>query len=192
MMKITAFHGSPRKGGNSDILLGETIRGIDPAEHDTTVFRLNEMNIRPCQNCGGCEETGSCVIDDDMGVIYKAILEADRIIISSPIFFLALPAQIKIMIDRCQSLWCRKYLLKQNIPAGPYGRKGLLLLVGGMTKETGVQCSETSARAFFRSVGVPEHETLSFLGIDEKGAITGHSTALQDAFLKGRKLVATT
>ena len=188
-MKVVVFHGSPRIEGNTDILLHETLKAVGEPFVETQVFRLNLMNIKPCQDCGGCETTGVCTVSDDMNDIYHAIREADRIILASPIFFLGLSAQAKIMIDRCQAFWCEKYLLRKPIPAGPHGRKGLLLLVGGMKKEIGIQCAEATATAFFRSISVPEHRTLSFLGVDAKGAILGHPDALNGAFEAGKDLV---
>ncbi|MCX5808245.1 MAG: flavodoxin family protein [Proteobacteria bacterium] len=188
-MKVVAFHGSPRVGGNTDLLLGETLKPIYDGGHNVVLFRLNLMNIKPCQNCGGCEETGICVNHDDMEKIYGAIRGADRVIVASPVFFLGLSAQTKIMIDRCQAFWCEKYLLKKGIPEGQYGRKGLLLIAGGMKKEIGISCSEATAKAFFRSISVPEHEMLGFSGIDHKGAILNHPTALPDAYAIGVKLV---
>lgn len=189
-MKVVAFQGSPRIKGNTDILLKETLKAIDRPQHKIQLFRLNRMNIKPCQNCGGCDKTGRCIITDRMNDIYNAIRVADRIILASPIFFFGLSAQTKIMIDRCQAFWREKYLLKRPIPQGPYGRKGLLLLVGGMKKEIGIKCAEATAKAFFRTVSVPEHETLSFLGIDAKGAILSHTTALKDVYEAGKRLVA--
>jgi len=188
-MKALAFHGSPRIDGNTDILLKETLKPIYELGHNVKLFNLNFMNIKPCQDCGGCDKTGKCIINDDMDEIYDAIREADRIILASPIFFFGLSAQAKIMIDRCQSFWCEKYLLKKTILEGHYGRKGLLLLVGGMKKEIGIQCAEATAKAFFRTISVSEHETLSFTGIDAKGAITEHPTALKEAYEAGKKLV---
>lgn len=191
-MKILAFLGSPRQDGNTETLLKEAIRGINDSGCDVTLFRLNDMNIRPCQNCGGCNETGICVIDDGMNIIYDSIRKADRIILASPIFFFGLSAQTKTMIDRCQAFWCEKYLLKRAIPEGPEGpegRKGLLLLVGGMKKDIGIQCSEATAKAFFRTISVPLHETLSFLGIDAEGDILKHPDALSQAYQAGRALV---
>lgn len=190
-MKVTAFLGSPRIEGNTDLLLRETLRAIDAAGHEIQLFKLNFMRITPCQDCSGCERTGVCVIKDDMDEIYGAIREADRIILASPIFFYGVSAQAKLMIDRCQAFWCEKYLLKKPIPEGPYGRKGLLLLVGGMKKEIGVQCSEATATAFFRTISVPEHEILSFLDVDAKGDILKHPTALRDAYEAGNRLIAT-
>ncbi|NWF52116.1 MAG: flavodoxin family protein [Nitrospirae bacterium] len=189
-MKIIAFFGSPREGGNTELLLKETINGIEDSGFKVHVFNLNRMNITPCQNCGGCDDTGICIYEDDMSQIYEAIREADRIIIASPVFFFGVSAQTKIIIDRCQCFWCEKYLLKKPIPEGKHGRKGLLLLVGGMKKEIGIQCSEATVMAFFRTVNVPTHETLGFLGIDAKGAILKHPTALVEAYNAGKKLVS--
>lgn len=189
-MKVVAFQGSPRVDGNTDILLKEIVKAVSKSGHDVRMFELNTMNIAPCQDCGGCNNTGVCTTNDDMNDIYGAIREVDRVILASPIFFFNLSAQAKIMIDRCQSFWCEKYLLKRPILGGLYGRKGLLLLVGGMKKETEIQCSEATAKVFFRSISVPEHEMLSFTGIDAKGAILEHPTALKDAYMAGEKLVA--
>ncbi len=189
-MKIVAFLGSPRVDGNSDIMLREALKAVEGTTHDTRIFKLNTMKIKPCQNCGCCDEAGICVIKDEMEEIKGAIREADRIILAAPIFFFGLSAQSKIMIDRCQSFWCEKYLLKKTIPPGPQGRKGLLMLVGGMKKDIGIQCSETTAKAFFRTISVPEHETLAFLGVDAKGEIRNHPTALTDAFEAVKRLIA--
>ena len=189
MMKVIAFLGSPRENGNTELLLREAVRGVEESGSVVEIFTLNKMNIMPCQNCSGCDETGVCIYEDDMTRIYEAIRNADRIILASPIFFFALSAQTKIVIDRCQAFWCEKYLLRKPIPGGPYGRKGLLLLVGGMKKEIGVQCAEATAKAFFRTISVPEHKTLAYMGIDEKGAILKHPTALKEACRAGEELV---
>jgi multimeric flavodoxin WrbA len=188
-MKVLAFQGSPRIEGNTDVLLKETLKPIHESGHDVRLFKLNFMSIKPCQDCGGCDKTGRCIINDDMDEIYDAIRQADRIILASPIFFFNLSAQAKIMIDRCQAFWCEKYLLSKPIPEGRYGRKGLLLLVSGMKKEVGIQCAEATAKAFFRTINVSEHETLSFTGVDAKGAILEHPTALKEAYMAGKKLV---
>ncbi len=188
-MKVAVFNGSPRSGGNTELLLWEALRPIEYAGHDVAKFNLNELDIRPCQDCGGCEGTGECVWKDDMTAIGDAIRQSDRVIVASPIFFFGLSAQTKTMIDRCQAFWCEKYLLKRPIPEGPFGRKGLLIVVGGMTKEIGVQCSEATAKAFFRSISVQEHETVSFLGMDSKGAVCQDPALFDRVYRAGRRLI---
>lgn len=188
-MRIAAFNASPRPSGNTEVLLEAALKPVAEAGHELTLFRLNHMRLKPCQDCGGCDTSGKCIIDDDMTDIYNAIRRADRIILASPIFFFSLSAQAKIMIDRCQAFWCEKYLMKRPIAPGPHGRKGLLMLVGGMKKDIGVQCADACAKAFFRTVSVPEHKTISFLGVDAKGAILEHPTALHDAAEAGKNLI---
>jgi len=188
-VKIIAFNGSPRSGGNTELLLAEVLKPLREAGHDIAVFNLNSMNFIPCQDCGGCVASGICIHDDAMTRIYAAIREADRIILASPIFFYSLSAQTKAMVDRCQAFWCEKYLLQKTIPAGPHGRKGLLLLVGGMKKEECRITAEATAKGFFRTCSVPEHETLFYKEVDAKGAIQKHPTALKDAYEAGKRLV---
>jgi len=188
-VKVRAFLGSPRVDGNTELLLNETVRAVRELGHEIKVRKLNLMRIKPCQDCGGCDKNGICIINDDMVKVYKDIREADRIILASPIFFFGMSAQAKAMVDRCQSFWCEKYLLKKTIPEGPHGRKGLLILVGGMKKDIGIHCGDATAKAFFRTVSVPSHEVLGFLQVDAKGAILEHPTALKEAYEAGRMLV---
>jgi multimeric flavodoxin WrbA len=185
-MKIIAFNGSPRKGGNTEELLKAAIKGT--GREDVTVFGLNSMDITPCQNCGGCEEAGVCIVEDDFQEAYEAIRGADRIIFASPVFFMGLSAQAKALVDRCQCFWCEKFLLKKEVPAGRHGRKGLLLLVGGMEKEAGINCAARQATAFFRTISVPENETLKYMGVDAKGDILKHKTAIKEAGEAGKRL----
>lgn len=190
-MKVIALNGSPRKGGNTELLLDAAVQGAQGQGAEVAVYRLNSLSLRPCQNCGGCDEEATCVIADDMQAILRDIRTADRIILASPIFFFNVSAQTKIVIDRCQAFWAEKYLHKLPVLPGPFGRKGLLLLVGGMkmnARNAGFECAEATARAFFRTVNVQEHATLSYDGFDAKGAIREHPTALADAFAAGKEL----
>jgi len=187
-MNIVAFFGSPRIGGNTDLLLGEVIRGLGTAAAGLTRFDLNLMEIQPCQNCGGCDETGECVLRDDMDRVYPAIRTAERIVLAAPIFFSGVSAQAKAMIDRCQALWCEKYLLNRPIVAGPGGRRGLFVTVGGMKMARHAECANSTATAFFRTVSVPEHLFLPYRGVDAKGAILHHPTAMREAFEAGQAL----
>jgi multimeric flavodoxin WrbA len=187
-LKIIAFCGSPRPGGNTEILMNRALVPLREAGHDITVYPLNTMNIIPCQDCGGCDRSGVCVLMDEMTGISAAIRAADRIILASPIFFYGLSAQAKAMVDRCQCFWCEKYLLKRPIPAGPRGRNGLLLLVGGRKKEDAAHCAGATATAFFRTVSIPEHETLFFGGVDGLGDAEKHATALGEAHEAGKRL----
>jgi multimeric flavodoxin WrbA len=192
-MKVLALNGSPRKNGNTEILLEETLKGVTEEGGEVVRYDLNALSLKPCQQCGGCDETARCVVQDDMQAIHRDIRSADRIIVASPIFFFSVSAQTKLVIDRCQTFWAEKYVHKKPVLPGAYGRKGLLILVGGMkrtAKNEGYQCAEATARAFFRTINVQEHATIAYDHVDEKGAIRKHPTALKEAYEAGIALAA--
>jgi multimeric flavodoxin WrbA len=107
--------GSPRKNGNSETMARAVAGGLLTQDTNTAEYiRLNNLNIQPCQGCGGCSASGHCIIKDDMTDLYEKTDAADRIFFASPIYFYGLSAQIKGYIDRCQAKWSRKYLLGQK------------------------------------------------------------------------------
>ena len=119
--------GSPRKNGNSDTMAKSVAEVLSEQDGNSVEFiRLNNLSIKPCQGCGGCSETGRCIIDDDMTELYEETDAADRIFFASPIYFYGLSAQMKTCIDRCQAKWSRKYLLGQSFRGGEH-RSGHLL-----------------------------------------------------------------
>ncbi len=111
-MKVLGIYGSPRKGGNSDMLLDEALKGAADAGAAVSSLRCCDLDISGCMECAGCDATGECVVDDDMQQVYPLLGEADVIILASPIFFYSLPAQAKALIDRCQAMWCKRLLDK--------------------------------------------------------------------------------
>ncbi|MCX7988839.1 MAG: flavodoxin family protein [Thermodesulfovibrio sp.] len=178
-MRILAILGSPRKG-NSEILLNEALKLCNKNFHEITLLNPCQLNISGCTACDGCKETGYCIIQDDMERIYPLLKDAQRIIIASPIFFFGIPAQFKLLIDRCQCLWYEKYVLKKT-ESSSAKRKALLMLVGGMKKgEIGITCAEATLKAFLRTIDVKEHKTLAYLGYDEPGAILKNKSVIDE------------
>lgn len=100
-MKILAISASPRKGGNSDVLCDEFLKGAAESGHEVQKIRLAEKKIAPCLACYGCTETHICVRNDDMADVLKALKTADVIALASPVYFYSVCAQMKTMIDRC-------------------------------------------------------------------------------------------
>ena len=115
-MKILGIMGSPRLKGNSDLLLDEALKGAQGQGIEIEKIIADKLNIEPCKEYYTCLKDGSCIIRDDMDAIYPKLLEADGVIIASPMFFYAITSQLKALIDRCQALWARQYFLKQDIP----------------------------------------------------------------------------
>ena len=185
-MKILGVMGSPRLEGNTDLLLDEVLRGAQSQGAETEKIIVSELEIAPCRECYGCLDDGNCVVLDDMEDIYPKLLGADVVIIASPIFFYALTAQIKALIDRCQALWARKYVLKQS-PTNS-ARKGAFISVGATEGKQLFDGSILTVRYFFQTIGVKYADELLIRGVDEMGEIKEHPTALSDAFELGVRL----
>jgi multimeric flavodoxin WrbA len=99
--KILIIKGSPRKNGNSSTLADQLALGAQEKGAEVESFRIDEMNIHPCDACDFCQGTnGICVIQDDMQILYPNIQQADTIVIASPIYWFTINAQIKLCIDR--------------------------------------------------------------------------------------------
>lgn len=110
MKKILVISSSPRKGGNSDLLCDEFIKGAKSSGHSVEKLFIRDNNIKYCTGCEHCFETKKCILKDDMDDIQNKMIESDIIVLSSPLYFYTMTAQLKTLIDRC----CAKYTLMQN------------------------------------------------------------------------------
>ena len=187
-MKVLGIAGSPRRRGNTDLLLDEVLKGAASRGARVRKVILDKLKIAPCDHSDACLKTGKCRIKDDMQTVYQELEEADRIVLASPIQFMTVTAPMKAMIDRCQALWARKYVLKQP-PLSVKERKGLFIAVGGTKLSKLFEPAQATVKALFNTLDVTYAGELLFRGVDEKGAITEHPDALKQAFLAGQKLV---
>ncbi|HEY3314166.1 MAG TPA: flavodoxin family protein [Bacillota bacterium] len=187
-LKILAFLGSPRRGGNTEILLDEAVSAAQAAGAETDKVVLSRLEYEGCRECGGCDQTGSCVVQDDMQELYPKIREADRIIIASPVFFAGSTSQTKAMFDRNQANWVGKYKLKKNPEERPRGRLGAIIAVSGLKNPEIFRGLGAEVRAFFRTNDVTYLGGLFFPGIDQRGEVSGHKAALEAAGELGRFL----
>lgn len=185
-MKVLGVMGSPRIKGNTDLLLDEALKGAQSQGAEVEKIIVDKLKIAPCREYYGCLKDGNCVIRDDMDAIYPKLLDADRIIVASPIFFYGLTSQVKALIDRCQALWARKYVLKQNPPDS--GRKGAFIAVGATRGKRLFEGSILTVEFLFQAIGVIYVDELLIQGVDQKGEIKEHPTALTDAFELGKRL----
>lgn len=177
MSGVLAIASSPRKKGNSELLLDACLEGVAEAGIPFEKIRICELRISPCLNCGGCEATGVCVINDDMQTLHKKFSDSEILIVSSPVFFMGLPAQLKAMVDRCQAIWVRKYVLKQRM-ANIERRRALFIQVGGMKRENVFEGGLMTVTAFLATLDYKFSERLFLNRIDSKGAVASHPSAL--------------
>ena len=123
-MKVLGICGSPRREGNTELLLRELLRGSRDKGAEVEEVMLRDLKITPCLEIYACRKDGKCPIHDDMETLYPKLVEADVVALASPIFFYAVSAQAKALIDRCQAMWAKKYLLKQPIAPGDRTGRG--------------------------------------------------------------------
>jgi multimeric flavodoxin WrbA len=98
--KIVAFIGSPRKGGNSELLAKELLTVAEKEGAITEAIRLAEYDLKPCDACMSCRKTKKCKIDDDGEKLFSKVMEADGIILATPVYFGSCSPQTKIFVDR--------------------------------------------------------------------------------------------
>lgn len=103
--KILILSGSPRKGGNSDYLCDQFLKGAVESGHEVEKIFVSEKNIGYCRACYACKNTHKCIIKDDMAEILEKIVAADVLVLASPVYFYSIDAQIKTVIDRTLARW---------------------------------------------------------------------------------------
>jgi len=100
MSKVVIFNGSPRKNGYTSKLLAEVTKGAEAAGAQTVTFNLNDPKVRGCQGCKYCREHDGCATQDYLQPMYKEIIEADAVVLGSPIYYHDISGQAKIWLDR--------------------------------------------------------------------------------------------
>ena len=187
-MKVLVILGSPRKKGNTDLLIGRIVEGIEEAGGSAELIRLEGMDIHPCIGCGGCEKEGTCVIQDRMHELYPKIDEADRIIIASPIYFYSLTAQTKAFVDRCQAMWSRKYILNKRL--NKHKKKiGYLVSVAATKGERVFESAILTVKYALDAMDYTYGGEFVVKGVDKRGAIREKQEILEKAREFGKKVV---
>ena len=106
LKKVLILSGSPRRNGNSDILCDEFMRGAKEAGNDVEKIRVADKKIGYCTGCYYCQKSeGECSIKDDMAEVLQKMIDADVIVLSSPVYFYSIDAQLKAVIDRTVCRW---------------------------------------------------------------------------------------
>lgn len=188
-LKVIGISASPRINGNSDLLLRRALAGAESAGAQTEYLRLADYKIAPCIECNSCYKTGRCVVKDDYHIISAKMLEADRIIFATPIFFMAVCAQAKALIDRCQCLWAHKYVLKKPlITSAGRDRRAMVIAVGGSKSKKMFDCIRLTMKYFFNVLDVNYAANLFVNKMEDPGQIKNHPSAMEQAFTLGQKL----
>lgn len=171
-MFVLGLQGSPRKKGNTDTFLSAFLDKAARAGAAVKSIQAATAGIVPCKGCGYCEKKGTCVIADDPMAreIFGLIRQADLVVAASPVYFYGISAQLKVLIDRCQTLWSRKYVFKTKDPLAAV-RKGLLFSVAASRGRQLFDGIHLTAKYFFDAIDARMAHVITYRGIEAKGAI---------------------
>lgn len=187
-LHILGISASPRRDGNSDLLLQRALSGARQENAEIEHLRVCDYRIEGCDECGACTKTGDCRIEDDYQPILDKMLAADRIIFATPVFFLTVSAQAKLLIDRGQCLWVRKNVLGLPLFEPKRDRRGMIIAVGGSRGKRQFHCVRRPIQSYFKYLEVDCVCSLCINRVDEKDAILKHPDALGHAYRLGQIL----
>lgn len=183
-MKLTALLGSPRKGGNTDILTERVVDGAREAGIETETVALRHLRIHECIGCEKCWSKGSaCVQKDDMLPLYETIAGSDVLLFATPVYWYAPTAIMKAFIDR---------LVPFNRPEGRPLIQGKRAILVTAYEEEGPSAAEPLVRMFelsFDYLGLDLCARLIVDGVGPKGAVLEKPEALQQARQIGKSLI---
>jgi multimeric flavodoxin WrbA len=189
VQKILAIYGSPRRQGNTTVLLDHAVQGAVDAGAAVEKIVLRDLKMSPCLEIYGCKETGRCVIQDDFQKVHEQLLSCQGLMLASPIFFYTVSAHTKILMDRCQSLWVKKYWI-DKVPYGQWEpkRKGLFISVGATKGKKLFDGPLLTVKYFFDVLDMELWKTLLYRGLDFEGDVSKHPEHLQEAYEVGKEL----
>lgn len=176
--RVLILSGSPRKGGNSDSLCEQFAKGAQEAGHKVEKIWIQGKKIAPCLACYYCKDhNGECAIRDDMKEVLDKMMAADVLVLSSPVYFYSISAQLKSIIDRTVARW----LEFKN-------KEFYYIMTAAEDSDTVMDCTLECMRGFAECLeGSVEKGIIYGKGVYKKGEIIGH-TAMQEAFEMGKNV----
>lgn len=189
MAQIVAIYGSPRRRGNTATLLKHAVQGAVDAGAQVDEIILRDLKISPCLEIYACKKEGRCAIKDDFQQVVDQILSAKGLILASPIFFYTVSAHTKILMDRCQSLWVKKYWI-DKVPFGQWEpkRKGLFISVGATKGKKLFDGTLLTVKYFFDVLDTELYRSLLYRGMDFEGDVLKYPEYLEEAYEAGKLL----
>ena len=188
--KIIAIYGSPRRKGNTAALMKKAVEGARDSGADVEEIVLRDLKISPCLEIYGCLKAGECAIKDDFQMVRDKILQAQGLILASPVFFYTVSSHTKILMDRFQSLWVKKYWVdKTSGGQQTNNRKGLFISVGATRGKKLFDGMLLSIRYFFDVLDVELWQALLYRQLDFQDDVLKHPEYLEEAYKSGKAFV---
>ena len=176
-MNILILSGSPRKGGNTEMLVDAFARGVSEHHHVEIVY-VRDVKVNPCLGCNACFKTnGICAQNDNMAAIYDKMSQADMLVIASPVYFYGISAQLKAVIDRFHNPIRDSFHIK----------KMALLLVGAATLPNLFDAILTEYNLCLKFFNIEDAGKILVRGVKDKGDIKGRHF-LEEAYQLGTSI----
>lgn len=181
-MKVIGIVGSPRRNGNTNIIVQQVLEGA--AEAETRTFLLNEMNYRGCQACDYCKSHEKCKLEDDLTELFDELAEADGVVFGAPIYFGQFSGQMRLFLDRCYSLVNPDYSTRL-----PVGKKAIIVGAQGMPDPTAYNgVYEEFGGQISRFMGMDVKDTLIAAGYHVPGGVKEYVELMLKAKNTGHNL----
>ncbi|MFP4309887.1 MAG: flavodoxin family protein [Desulfococcaceae bacterium] len=192
MTRLVAIYGSPRRKGNTAALLARAVAGARDAGAEVQEFVLRDLKISPCLEIYKCKsDDGRCAIKDDFETVRDAMLAADGLMIASPIFFYTVGAHTKALMDRCQSLWVKKYWIDGTPPKGREAKRlGLFISAGATRGKKLFDGALLTMKYFMDTLDMKLWGSLLYRELDLAGEVESHPDYLAEANQSGRDFAA--
>lgn len=189
-IKIVAVYGSPRRQGNTATLLQKAVEGARDGGAEVEEIVLRDLKMSPCLEIYGCKNAGECRLKDDFQTARDQILASRGLMLASPVFFYTVSAHTKILMDRFQSLWVKKYSVDKT-PQGQKtnNRSGLFISVGATKGKKLFDGMLLSVRYFFDVLDMELWKALLYRQLDFQDDVLKHSEYLEEAYTVGKAFV---
>jgi multimeric flavodoxin WrbA len=189
--KIIAIYGSPRRRGNTAALLKKAVEGARDSGAELEEIVLRDLKISPCLEIYGCTQSGECAIKDDFQKVRDKILDAQGLMLASPVFFYTVSSHTKILMDRFQSLWVKKNWVEKT-PKNQQGikRKGLFISVGATRGKKLFDGMLLSVRYFFDVLDMELWKALLYRTLDFQDDVLKHPEYLEEAYITGKEFAS--
>lgn len=179
--KVLALMGSPRKRGNTDLLIDQVVRGAREAGATAEKLILNDLSIRHCQACDGCRRKPRCVTNDDMLPLYDKVLESSVIVFGTPVYWYGPSAQLKAFLDRWHALTTPDNLARLR------HKKGVLVCCYEEPEPVTAEDLVGMMDKTFRHVGMVWGGKL-LVSAGKRGEVVGNAEAMNEAYQLGCRL----
>ena len=185
--KIVAIYGSPRRKGNTARLLQRAVAGAKNAGADVEEIVLRDLKMSPCLEIYGCKNAGECRLKDDFQITRDKILASQGLMLASPVFFYTVSAHTKILMDRFQSLWVKKYWIGKTKQSATVQRKALFISVGATKGKKLSDGILLSLRYFLDVIDMQLWKALLYRGLDFEEDVLRFPEYLDEAYTAGKE-----